>query len=96
MCWAFCAELDIVVTAHGKLVPVNIVQVTQPAESGLIRRVLVKDGENVAARLPKRLRSENGELRPFKLSLPEAPLCVTTQIMESEDGRQVPLVKGQS
>jgi hemolysin D len=47
--WAFAARLDIVVVAHGKLVPSNFVQVAQPSEDGIIRQVLVRDGETVEA-----------------------------------------------
>lgn len=50
--WATLADLDIVVTAQGKLVPVNFVQVAQPAESGIVRRVLVADGDTVKAGQP--------------------------------------------
>jgi len=50
--WAFLAELDIVVTAHGKLSPTHFVQVAQPSEDGIIRRVLVKDGDRVTAGQP--------------------------------------------
>lgn len=46
----------------------------------------------LAKQLPTQLRSLNGEYMPFRLELPEDPLCVTTQILEFEDGRQVPLV----
>lgn len=47
--WAFVAKLDVVVEAHGKLVPSNFIQLAQPAEDGIVRRVLVRDGDNVAA-----------------------------------------------
>lgn len=50
--WSLLAQLDIVVTAKGKLVPVNFVQVAQPAESGIVRRVLVSDGDLVKAGQP--------------------------------------------
>lgn len=50
--WAFLAKLDIVVIAQGKLVPTTFVQVAQPTEDGIVRRVLVKDGDRVEAGQP--------------------------------------------
>jgi hemolysin D len=45
--WALFGTLDIVVTAQGKLVPKSFVQVSQPVEGGIIKEVLVKDGQRV-------------------------------------------------
>lgn len=45
--WASWAELDIIVTAQGKLVPLSFVRITQPPEDGVIRGILVKDGQEV-------------------------------------------------
>jgi hemolysin D len=47
--WGAFGHLDIVVTATGKLVPTNYVQVSQPVESGVVKEVLVKDGSVVSA-----------------------------------------------
>jgi hypothetical protein len=48
--------------------------------------------DELATHVPTLLRSIDGEYKTFKLELPEAPLCVTTQILEFEDGRLVPMV----
>lgn len=48
--------------------------------------------DELETQVPTQLRSLNGEYRPFKLELPKTPLCVTTRILEFEDGQQVPLV----
>lgn len=45
--WACLAELDIVVSAQGKLVPAAFVRVAQPSEGGVVRLVKVKDGDQV-------------------------------------------------
>lgn len=45
--WVIFAPLDIVITAQGKLVPWNFVSVAQPSESGIVRDILVKDGDLV-------------------------------------------------
>lgn len=42
-------QLDIVVSAKGKLVPNARVKVVQPAITGVVRRILVEDGQRVSA-----------------------------------------------
>jgi hemolysin D len=46
---AFCCRLDIVAIAPGKLIPNGNVKVIQPASTGIVRRILVQNGESVAA-----------------------------------------------
>lgn len=48
--------------------------------------------DELAGTVPEQLRSVGGDYAVFKLELPEAPLSVTTVVMEYEDGRQVPMV----
>jgi HlyD family secretion protein len=45
--WAFIGQLDIVATAQGKLVPQSFLKIVQPAEQGIVREILVKDGDAV-------------------------------------------------
>jgi HlyD family secretion protein len=47
--WAIFAELDIVAVAEGRLVPQTYVKVVQPAESGIVREILVREGDMVQA-----------------------------------------------
>ena len=47
--WAVVAQLDIVATAPGRLVPVSQVKLVQSAEPGIVREILVRDGDRVAA-----------------------------------------------
>jgi hemolysin D len=47
--WSLLAELDIVATADGKLVPQTLVKVVQPAEAGVVRALHVKEGDHVRA-----------------------------------------------
>ena len=47
--WSFVAELDIVATAQGRLVPISYTKVVQPAEAGVVSEILVKDGDAVKA-----------------------------------------------
>jgi len=45
--WAIFAELDIIATAEGRLVPLTFTKVVQPAEAGVVSEILVKDGDFV-------------------------------------------------
>jgi len=47
--WAGFAPLDIVAVAEGKLVPSGYLKIVQPAEQGVVKEVLVREGEQVAA-----------------------------------------------
>jgi len=47
--WVFSARLDIVAVASGKLVPASQVKVVQAAEAGVVRELLVAEGERVRA-----------------------------------------------
>lgn len=45
--WAIFGQLDIVAVAEGKLIPQSYVKIVQPAEAGIVKQILVKEGENV-------------------------------------------------
>jgi len=47
--WAVFGRLDIIAVAQGKLIPGTYVKIVQPADSGVIREILVKDGQEVKA-----------------------------------------------
>ena len=47
LAWAAFGTLDIVAVTHGKLVPQSFVKIVQPAEGGVVREILVKDGDAV-------------------------------------------------
>lgn len=47
--WAAVGQLDIIATAQGKLVPQTLVKVVQPAEAGVVKRLLVVEGQRVKA-----------------------------------------------
>ena len=49
LAWAAFGQLDIVAGAEGRLVPRNYSRVVQPAEAGIVREVLVREGETVKA-----------------------------------------------
>ena len=43
------ARIDIVAVADGKLIPATYVKIVQPAEAGVVKQILVREGEAVAA-----------------------------------------------
>jgi HlyD family secretion protein len=47
--WSVFAQLDIVAVAEGRLVPQTYVKVVQPAEAGIVREILVDEGDEVTA-----------------------------------------------
>jgi hemolysin D len=47
--WAAFGKLDIIVGAEGKLVPQTLIKVVQPAEAGVVRQLLVDEGDSVKA-----------------------------------------------
>ncbi len=46
--WSVLGQLDIVAVAEGKLVPHSYVKIVQPAEGGIVREILVREGQPVA------------------------------------------------
>ena len=47
--WALVGRLDIVAVADGKLVPASYLKIVQPSESGIVKEILVREGESVSA-----------------------------------------------
>jgi hemolysin D len=47
--WALVARLDIVAVAEGRLVPETYLKIVQPAEGGIVRELLVREGQRVQA-----------------------------------------------
>lgn len=46
--WMFFGQVDVVVTARGKIIPSGEVKVVQPLNSGVVRSILIKPGDYVA------------------------------------------------
>ena len=46
--WAVFGRLDIVAVANGKLVPQTYLKIVQPSDSGVVKEILVKEGDEVA------------------------------------------------
>ena len=47
--WSMFGRLDIVAVAEGKLVPSSYLKIVQPAEQGIVKEILVREGEVVKA-----------------------------------------------
>ena len=47
LAWSMLARLDVVAIAEGKLVPAGYLKIVQPAEQGLVKEILVREGEAV-------------------------------------------------
>jgi HlyD family secretion protein len=47
--WAFYGHLDIIAVAEGKLIPKSYLKIIQPSESGIVKEILVAEGQQVEA-----------------------------------------------
>jgi hemolysin D len=47
--WACFGKLDIIATAPGRLVPASYLKIVQPSGPGIVREILVREGEHVQA-----------------------------------------------
>jgi len=47
--WAALGEIDIIATAPGRIIPSGKVKVIQPFEIGIVKRIAVRDGQQVQA-----------------------------------------------
>jgi hemolysin D len=45
--WAIFGKVDVVAVAQGKLVPQSYLKIVQPAEAGIVKEILVKEGDTV-------------------------------------------------
>jgi HlyD family secretion protein len=45
--WSAFGRLDIIAVAHGRIVPQSYLQIVQPAESGIVKELLVREGDQV-------------------------------------------------
>ena len=49
LAWSAIGRLDIIAVAQGRIVPQNYLQIVQPAESGIVKELLVREGDLVKA-----------------------------------------------
>jgi hemolysin D len=95
--WAAFGRLDIVAVTDGKLVPSSYLKIVQPAEQGIVKEILVKEGEMVVAgqvliRMDSVLaaadvKSIQGEVHQKRIALRriDAQLSAKPLVRESDD-----------
>lgn len=49
LAWSVIGEVDIVATAHGRVIPAGKSKVVQPLEAGVVKSIRVQDGDQVTA-----------------------------------------------
>lgn len=49
LAWSILSKVDIVASSEGKLVPKTFTKIVQPSDSGIVREILVEDGQQVQA-----------------------------------------------
>jgi len=99
--WAFMGQLDIVAVAQGKLVPQSFLKIVQPAESGIVREILVREGDSVRegqilVRMDARLseadgRTLLGDLQRRRLQLRRIDAELSGQPLKLQPGDPAPL-----
>lgn len=47
--WAFFGRLDVIASAEGRLVPRTYLKIVQPADAGIVKEILVHEGQTVSA-----------------------------------------------
>lgn len=47
--WSLLGQLDIVAVADGRLIPQSYTKIVQPSEAGIVKDILVREGEHVSA-----------------------------------------------
>ncbi|MGQ0657527.1 MAG: hypothetical protein ACT4NU_05435, partial [Chromatiales bacterium] len=45
--WTYYGKVDIVAVAEGKLVPKTYLKIVQPADGGILKEILVNEGDHV-------------------------------------------------
>lgn len=95
--WASFAKLDIVAVAEGQLVPQTAVKIVQPAENGIVREILVFEGDEVkkgqvlvrldptVARADNRSAQGQLELKRLELKRVEAQLAGRSLTRAADD-----------
>jgi hemolysin D len=49
LAWAFFGRLDVIASADGRLVPRTYLKIVQPADAGIVKEILVHEGQTVSA-----------------------------------------------
>ncbi len=93
--WACFGRLDIVAVAPGKVLPSGRVKVVQPFETGVVRAILVKDGQAVKEGAPlleldPTINTADGERAARELVQAKLDIARLRALIEPETGFQPP------
>jgi len=88
--WLFFAKIDIVVSARGKIIPYGEIKVLQPIETGVISKLLVKEGElvhkgQVLMEIDPSVTETNLESKEKNLELLEIEIIRLLALIENKD-----------
>jgi len=88
--WLFFAKIDIVVSARGKIIPYGEIKVLQPIETGVISKLLVKEGElvhkgQVLMEIDPSVTETNLESKEKNLELLEIEIISLMALIENKD-----------
>jgi len=88
--WLFFAKIDIVVSARGKIIPYGEIKVLQPIETGVISKLLVKEGElvhkgQVLMEIDPSVTETNLESKEKNLELLEIEIIRLMALIENKD-----------
>jgi HlyD family secretion protein len=83
--WAAFGHLDIVASAEGRLVPRSYVKLVQPADAGIVKEILVREGERVSAgQVLLRMDAQDAQADTAKLSSDLALRSLQLRRIEAE------------
>jgi len=96
LAWSFVGRLDIVAVADGKLVPASYLKIVQPAEAGVIKEILVREGEAVrqgqvlmrmdASLAESDLRATGAEYQARRLALKRIDAQLSGRVLAKDAG----------
>lgn len=90
--WLTLGKVDVVASAPGKLVPADSVKLIQPADNGIVRAILVQDGQRVRAgqpliQLDPTVSTAEAEQARKALEASELDAARTRAILSALDGK---------
>jgi hemolysin D len=93
--WACFGRLDIVAVAPGKVIPAGRVKLVQPFETGVVRAILVKDGQTVKEgqpllQLDPTINTADGERAARELMQAKLDIARLRALIEPDVGFQAP------
>lgn len=93
--WAFASKVDIIVSAQGEIVPAGRVKVIQAADQGVVREILVDDGQVVEIGTPLvEMDSTSTKAEETQLGIRRARAILTVQRLRAELGEPVEIGAG--